>query len=490
MINLTRSFDKRWIIQKHISSLTNMDSFVETLTSYRLSFDNNDLMNEEKLKGVYKGRSENGESSSMGTRLSQASFYMKGYTKDVGKRQKAFFPSPTTLGIQRNPNSKSLYHFVEFFTMQYPHPYSKTNHEIQLHIGRLISKLLLDERLSCRLYIDEIIWFLPFISKMNQTIYDRLVNSIDEYRKLDFDDKLNLFESVPNSDHVFSNVVHEINYYFIRYFEGVVLRVVEDKSNNNGRLFKFRHGNTSTYRSNAFQSNAKSSGYIELIDQHKDYTKILLESFPFDQVPVSLATKGVNSEDELKFDIFYGQQMEILKNIDQNYFLNDQFLSDLERMKRMSTESSLDGKDFENTLKDVMQYFDRITNSAVLSGAGKTDILCTVDNDGSTYKFNVEAKSRSSSNQANIKRIERHALITSADFTIIVAPRFSRANKLDIHGTNIVLLTAESLYTYMLTFYQRENDNVIKFSPIEKIILKHRGKDISDYVDLLTSTII
>ena len=51
--------------------------------------------------------------------------------------------------------------------IQYPHPYSKTPQDIKIYAGRLILKLLTEERIGNKLYIDEFIWFLPFIKSIN-----------------------------------------------------------------------------------------------------------------------------------------------------------------------------------------------------------------------------------------------------------------------------------------------------------------------------------
>ena len=49
---------------------------------------------------------------------------------------------------------------VNLFSIQYPHPYSKTPYNFKIYAGRLILKLL-TMRIENKLYIDEFIWFLP-----------------------------------------------------------------------------------------------------------------------------------------------------------------------------------------------------------------------------------------------------------------------------------------------------------------------------------------
>ena len=150
----------------------------------------------------------------MGVRLSQMCFYMIGY-----KKNGIFLPSVTTQLFLKNKEKMNELFLINLFSMQFPSPYSKTPENFQLYIGRFIIKLLLDKRIEEKLYIDEVIWFLPFIEKINETLYEELILEILKYRKLSYDEKLQLFHEIEEYDEVFSNCLHEINYYFVPIFE-------------------------------------------------------------------------------------------------------------------------------------------------------------------------------------------------------------------------------------------------------------------------------
>ena len=145
MIELRRSKDHKWIMQKNISSKDIIQAYLGCIKNSSVDY--------ESVKNT------------MGVRFSQMCFYMFGYKT----RDKYFIPSPMTHNIFKEnckilPENNSL---VTLFSMQFPNPYSNTPQEFQIHIGRLLVKLLLDNAIDKKLYIDEIIWFLPFLEKID-----------------------------------------------------------------------------------------------------------------------------------------------------------------------------------------------------------------------------------------------------------------------------------------------------------------------------------
>ena len=157
LIELDRSKENKWILQKNISSVPKFIDFVDALSNQNNVIDTANIKRQLKDKGLYQGRSEEGSSSTMGVRLSQACFYMFGY-----KKESKFFPTPMT-NLLMDPNrdlTRQQIALINMYSMQFPNPYSNTNDNFTIYIGRLIVKLLLDERLNEKLYIDECIYFL------------------------------------------------------------------------------------------------------------------------------------------------------------------------------------------------------------------------------------------------------------------------------------------------------------------------------------------
>ena len=82
MIELERSKDHKWILQKNISSKSLLIDFVGALNEQDNIIDAENIKKQLKDKQVYRGRSETGNAGTMGVRLSQACFYMFGYKKN------------------------------------------------------------------------------------------------------------------------------------------------------------------------------------------------------------------------------------------------------------------------------------------------------------------------------------------------------------------------------------------------------------------------
>ena len=70
------------------------------------------------------------------------------------------------------------------WSVQYQHPHSGTDKEIQLYPFRLIYKLLQDSRLGCKLFAFEVSYLVVFMKEVTTEIYENLVHEILKMRKL------------------------------------------------------------------------------------------------------------------------------------------------------------------------------------------------------------------------------------------------------------------------------------------------------------------
>ena len=176
MIALERSMMHKWIIDKNVNSKDILSEFAAIISNTPNGFNLEDMVS----RTVTQGRTnegyyaERGSTITIGVRLLQACFYMFGYSTNLEDGKKAFMPSPMTLNIlsteDRTEQAKN--YLVNLFCMQYPHPFDWTPECFKLYFGRLIIKLLLDARLQYRLYIDEFVWFLPFIETIDHEKYE------------------------------------------------------------------------------------------------------------------------------------------------------------------------------------------------------------------------------------------------------------------------------------------------------------------------------
>ena len=481
---LIRCKDEKWIFQKNISSTNLIKAYLEVVNNSK-NIDKQHIKDELKRNNFYKGRSSSGSLSTMGVRFSQMCFYMFGYKTN----NSVFVPTQTTLNILKNTNSIEKNMLVNLFSIQYPHPYSNTPDSFEIFAGRLIIKLLTEDLINKKLYIDEIIWFLPFIKKINEHDYQELVQKILEFRKLSYLKKKELFESVDNYESLFANCLHEIKYYFARIFaEFNVIKLVSDANHNEGNIFKFRHGKTTTYRSDIIDNNV--SGYIKLNDLLLDDAKhLLLKYSPFDK-PTTLKDPNVFSKQDWIYDLYENEIINYLDVVFPDYNKQRAIINALSNMTYMSKYSSKDGKEFEESLKPVFELFREIINVEIISGAGDTDLLCTVEeeeNPNLLYKINVDGKSRKSSINLNPVRLQRHLEIHSSKYCIVVAPRFSRGTILDVKNFNVVLLSADVLAKYLSKECLSNSDSFADFNSVNTIISQNLGKDISFLIDKLTN---
>ena len=494
-MKLIRKKENKWIFQKNINSLSKIFEFINVIDEQKQNLSYEDLKIKLKLQNKYKGRSNSGSSNTMGVRLSEISFYMFGYTKEQ-KFATSFMPSPIMNNLLRFKKNDSPNYvdalinngLTSFFTLQFPHPNSETNNNFKIYPGRLIAKLLSDDRLEKKLYIDEIIWFLPFITEINAHIYNELVFEIEKFRKLDFIDKQNMFHSIYKYDDLFSNVLHEIKYYFLKiYSQFGIIDFIGDQNHNGGNLLTFIHGKN-TKRNDSFKPREKFSGYIKLSNEVINKVNRLLIKFPYDALPI-LEKDVLGTRIDWLNEIFFNSQLEILSELEYKNNWKNEIISKLNEMNRISKYGSRDGKDFENVLVSIFEMFRETNNVELISGSGNPDILCSMQEvkTNKFFKINIEAKTRKNSlDQINSSRLENHMSKVGSDFCIVVAPKFARGVSNDISNSRIVTITAEMLSNYIYwesLISNTKNDGYADFEPLKNIILQNLGTNITNNVE-------
>ncbi len=485
MIDLNRSKDHRWIFQKNISSSEIITKFIHATHSLNNCADKKIVLEMCKRNGSYKGRTNEGSSNTRGVRTSEMKFYMFGYS--LLEKKNSFFFSPRTINRLKDNSTDNLARMalVNLFSIQFPHPFSKTAPCFCIYVGRLILKLLLDERLSKRLYIDEFCYFLPFLEKIDERKYEELINSILEFRELSFSQKEILFHSVPHCDEVFANVFHEVNYYFVRIFKGFgVFDAIADYEYNCGQLHSFRHGNTNTHRTDAIESRSHVSGYIQLNPRLVSAaTKLLSEFSCFN----SVETCQDELMDDFILDLYQIKPIQYLSCLDKNTFGKQANVNEiLSHMVYCSKDGSRDGKEFESSLANVFQLFRQNLNTEIISGSGDTDVLCERRDDCSAkrYFINVDAKTaHHSTSSLNKVRLEGHLAKHNSRYCIVVSSKFASGVQRDIAKSNIVAINASTLANYCLNEFNRSSDGSIDYRLLSTVINCNRGKNITSILN-------
>lgn len=480
MIELERSKDHKWILQKNISSKSLLIDFVGALNDQDNIIDAENIKEQLKDKQVYRGRSEIGNAGTMGVRLSQACFYMFGY-----KKKDKFFPTPMSNLLLDKDRKLTIQQIalINLYSMQFPNPYSKTNDEFTIYIGRLLVKLLLDKRLDEKLYIDECIYFLMFLEHVDEEIYEELIESILEFRYLSFEEKMNLFKSVDEYDDIFANATHEMNYYFMRIFTGFgVFDTIGDKSHNKGNLFKFLH-KKSAIRTDAYASRAKFSGYIIIDEDIKEDAMKLNETFSAFDYP--LTQSGASSREDWIRELYLFTPLNYIDVLMETKDDNKDIIGSIENMIHHSKYGTRDGKSFEKSLKPVFEMFRENRNVEIISGSGDTDLLCIMDDEyDNLYKVNVDAKTSKTSTATIVAtRITNHILKNGSKYCIIVSPRFAKGVAGDIKYSKIVTIEAETLADYCLNECLSSKDKLADYTSLDKLISDNLGTDITKKVN-------
>lgn len=481
MINLNRSKENKWIMQKNISSSDLLEAFVFGMQNQNNVIDSEYLVNYLKNTNTYHGRSERGSTNTMGVRLSQACFYMFGFKKDG-----YFYPSPMTELYLNKTADKEKVSLVNLFSMQFPSPYSETPSNFKIYIGRFILKLLTEEKLSRKLYIDEMVYFLPFVEKIDLEKYNELVDSILEFRNMSYEKKKILFTSVQNYEEVFANCMHEINYYFLRIFSGFgCLEIISDCFHNDGKLFSFRHGTGDTFRTDAYGSRKNYSGFIQINPNLMHSVKELLDKYSPFEIPLSQA--DCLSKDDWIRDLYEFEPLKYISIVIPNQDNRADVVDIIKDMVYQSKYGTRDGKSFEASLKPVFELFRENRNVEIISGSGDTDLLCVMeDNDESLYKINVDAKTSHHQTQAiNPIRITNHIRLNNSNYCIIVSPKFSRGVRTDIQDFKIVTIEAETLANYCLKECLNSKDGLANYDDLNIYINQNMGTDITKAVNFI-----
>jgi hypothetical protein len=484
MIVYNRTMKNRWIFQKNISSSQIIIEYLKKLRE-DINIDYEKIKSDLKNKNVYKGRSEKGSISTFGVRLSQMSFFMFGYKKD-----NKFIPSPMTINLTNELDNKlevSKNILVNLFSLQFPHPYSSTPDNFEINAGRLIIKLFTEERIKRRIYMDEFVWLIPFIEKIDSESYEGLIKQILIFRNLSYSQKLDSFKSIPDYERIFANLLHEFNYYFVQIFSQFgVIKTVIDNEHNGGRNFTFKHSEN-TYRSDSISKGIKQTGFLILNKELIELAESLLSNFSVFEKPLTVKDENMTLTD-LKTQLFELNPIKYLALIFNKNNKERQILDIVTYMLEMSIKPNTDGKEFELSVLNLVKLFGDILKVEHISGAGDTDISCIGAFEDNNTKFNIETKARSSINGLNVSRINRHIQKNGSRYCLVIAPRFPYAVTQDVKTQNIVLLSADSLANYCSKEVLKNRSNRINFENLHTLIKNNLGQDISGFVTELYSS--
>lgn len=190
-------------------------------------------------------------------------------------------------------------------------------------------------------------------------------------------------------------------------------------------------------------------------------------------------------------NLYQTEPLRYLACINTQVDRNSEITTIVNEMIRASKFGSRDGKEFENALKPFIELFQETVNVEILSGAGNTDLLCSMEELPSMnlYNMNLETKTRGTALEGvQTSRINKHLRKHGSRFCVIVAPRFARGVADDILGNQIITIRSEELGNYCYKECTKSRNGMDDFSSILEIIKGNMGKDITNKVRALTES--
>lgn len=470
----------KWILYKHTSSY-------ELIKAVALDVKNScktDISNTERKRmqerlaalDMYKTRNPKDKPlDSINHRINTLEYYMFGYEDDTDKKRFMFSPLGNLFLKYINDEDKLVKIFTTMlYAIQFQHPASGTDKEFQLYPFRLIFKLLLDERLDGKLYNYEYAQILAFVTSVDETAYETLVEKILELRNKSVDEIRLIYKS---DEHTYVNAVYEWEYYTCKLLSSAGILNIEKGE----PICKLFHPTKAGSKS-APTSRTARNGYVTLNNAVIKYVEKLLSTYSFTQEPLKLDDPERMKMDVVK-EIYNFYPSVLMDEIGES----DELSSLLELPKLIETYSNNPDNDtaylFEEVLAEGFDMFYNVDTKRI-GGAGHTDIECLYIT--KKKKFAVESKSTANKLIGiNVGRLREHREEIGGEYTIVVTPRYVPAAKRDIKGSKIVIILASTFAEYLYNHIFHDVRN-IDYADFDDIIVDHLGEDVSKFISNMT----
>lgn len=472
-MNAPISSTPKWILYKHTSNFEIVkQTAIELKGASSATLSNSDrrnLLRRLRDAGLYIGRNPDEPLDSIQHRINTLLYYLFGYREPIGKEKRFIFSPLGNLFMKNIEDEASLRKILltMIWGKQFPDPFFGTPTNFHIYPFRLIFKLLSDERINHLTPIDYA-HCIARIEEIDEVNYEKLVLHILEFRALDIKQVEEVFT---RNSHHYVNAFHEWEY-TIRLFDSFGLVTKSEGE----RVFQLLHGNSTKRWVN--------NGLTMLHPQVKTFCDVMLGAHPYWEKPVE-----VNDAERLRVDavkeIYSFCPPELLIELNLTESSIEYRLANLPKLiNKFALNSEIGAPDeFEIQLTNAMNLFIDVEASR-LSGPGNTDIECLYL--AMNRKFAVEAKSTQNKLTAlNSGRLELHRSKISADYTIVVTPRYSPSVLTDIQNTRNVIVLVSTFTEYL--YNSLANDaREMSYGDIHQIALSSLGGDMSEKLSLLT----
>lgn len=472
-MNAPISPTSKWILYKHTSNFDIVkQTAIELKSTSSATLSNSDrrnLLRRLRDAGLYIGRNPDEPLDSIQHRINTLLYYLFGYREPIGKEKRFIFSPLGNLFMKNIENEENLRKILltMIWGKQFPDPFFGTPKNFHIYPFRLIFKLLSDVRIDHLTPLDYA-HCIARVERIDELNYEKLILDILEFRTYDMKQVKEIF--TVNSHH-YVNAFHEWEY-TTRLFDSFGLI---NKSEGE-KIFQLRHGTTTKRWVN--------DGVSKINPQIKNYCSVLLDTHPYWEEPVE-----VNDAERLRVDavkeIYAFCPPELLRELSLDENSVEYKLANLPKLiNKFALNADIGApEEFEIQLTNAMNLFIDVEASR-LSGPGNTDIECLYLR--VNRKFAVEAKSTQNKLTAlNSGRLELHRSRISADYTIVVTPRYSPSVLTDIQNTRNVIVLVSTFTEYLyncLANYARD----MSYEDIHQIALSSLGGDMSENLSHLT----
>jgi type II restriction enzyme len=463
----------KWVLYKHTSNFDIVKQTaieIKSASSSTLSKqDRRELLHKLKKAGLYTGRNPDEPLDSIQHRINTLLWYMFGYRESIGKDKRFVFGPLGNLFLKNIENEGHLRKIIltMLWGKQFPDMFG-TPEKFRVYPFRIIFKLLNDPRINQTLNCMDYAHCISRLESIDQITYEKLICEILEFRKLKYSDVEKLFKK---TEHHYVNAFHEWEY-TTKLMESFGLI---NKSEGQ-KVFYLMHGKTTKRWLNDAE--------ITIHPQISAFCKTLLDTHSYSENPVEL-----NDPERLRIDAIKEMYSfcppELLRELNLDENSPEYKLANLPKLiKQFSLNSSTGAPDeFEIQLTNAMNFFIDVEASR-LSGSGSTDIECLYFK--INRKFAVEAKSTQSKLGAlNAGRLQLHRERISADYTVVITPRYSPSVLADIRNSNNVILLVNTFAEYLYNLIASDERNV-SYQDIHELAINNLGGDMSEGVSKLT----
>lgn len=465
----------KWILYRHTSSFdiitavaVNLKYFSKTSINKR---DKLELLKKLRSLAYYKERNPELPLDSINHQINTLAYFMFGYKDKIAGQDRFLFSPLGNLFLKHIENKENLskIFFTMLWAVQFEHPHGGTDKSFNLFPFRLVFKLLLDKRLSQKLFAFEMAYLVVFTETATEKEYEYLVKKILDMRSWsDSQIERKFLEDV----HPYVNATYEWDYYLSRLFKDAGIINFEEGE----VICKLRQGKVT------FRKLTRNS--VSISPQLHDYCNQLLINYPFDAAPLRLDDAERMKLDVIK-EIYSFYPIELLRQIGE---ATDDLKIELLLLPKIIEQYSnnTDGAEaylFEDALVAGFNLFVNVEAKKV-GGAGNTDLECLYIT--KKKKFAVDAKStKNKLSGINSGRLQGHREKIGGLYTIVITPRYVPAVLQDIRTSPIVIIRANTLSEYLYNCI--DNDvREIDYEDFDNIIINNLGKDISKNISDLT----